>query len=114
MLNQTIRIIGASVLAGAVMLGGTIAAAAAAAAAAAEESDGEREVDTPISGSALERASAVALAHTGGESVSGTEVGDEESLYEVEVTLMNGDEVDVQLDEAFRVVGTEEDGRGED
>ena len=40
-----------------------------------------------------------------------TEVGDEESHYEVEVTLDDGSEVDVQLDEAFDVVGSEtEDG----
>jgi hypothetical protein len=36
-------------------------------------------------------------------------VGDEESLYEVEVTLDDGRQVDVQLDESFAVVGTEGD-----
>jgi hypothetical protein len=65
--------------------------------------------DTPISGAALQKASAAALAHTGGGRVTGTEVGDEESLYEVEVTLANGNQVDVQLDENFRVVGSEAD-----
>ena len=43
--------------------------------------------EPPITGPALERASDAALAHTGGGSVTETEVGDEESYYEVEVTL---------------------------
>ncbi len=38
---------------------------------------------------------------------------DEESYYEVEVTLESGEQVDVQLDESFQVVGTDED-RSED
>jgi hypothetical protein len=63
---------------------------------------GERE--TPITGTARERASEAALAHTGGGRVTGTEVGDEESYYEVEVTLSGGGQVDVQLDRSFQVV----------
>jgi len=65
--------------------------------------------DTPISGSDLDKASAAALKHTGEGRVSETEVGDEESLYEVEVTLDDGSQVDVQLDESFAVVGSEAD-----
>lgn len=65
--------------------------------------------DTPITGAALAKAKTAALAHTGGGEVTETEAGDEESLYEVEVTLPNGDQVDVQLDERFRVVGSEGD-----
>jgi hypothetical protein len=42
--------------------------------------------------------------------VSDTEVGDEESYYEVEVTLDDGSQVDVQLDRDFHVVGSEGDG----
>jgi uncharacterized membrane protein YkoI len=64
-----------------------------------------------ITGADLDAASAAALAHTGEGRVTETEVGDEESYYEVEVTLDDGSEVDVQLDEAFNVVGSEtEDG----
>ena len=37
--------------------------------------------------------------------VSGTEVGDEESHYEIEVMLEDGRHVDVQLTEDFEVVG---------
>jgi hypothetical protein len=62
------------------------------------------ETDTAITGAALAQASAAALAYTGEGTVTGTEVGDEESYYEVEVTLENGNQVDVQLDEGFAVV----------
>ena len=65
--------------------------------------------ETPITGTALDRASAAALAHTGGGRVTGTEVGDEESYYEVEVTLDDGRQVDVQLDRSFDVVGSDAD-----
>jgi hypothetical protein len=70
--------------------------------------------EAPIDGAALEQASAAALAHTGEGTVSDTEVGDEESYYEVEVTLDDGSQVDVQLDRDFTVVGDEADKGGED
>ncbi|WP_108667983.1 PepSY domain-containing protein [Euzebya rosea] len=70
--------------------------------------------DTPITGDALEQASAAALAHTGEGEVTETEVGDEESYYEVEVTLPDGREVDVQLDESFTVVGEEVEDEADD
>jgi uncharacterized membrane protein YkoI len=71
--------------------------------------------DTPITGTELDKASAAALEHTGQGRVTETEVGDEESYYEVEVTLEDGSEVDVQLDEQFNVVGDEvDDGSSED
>ncbi len=67
------------------------------------------DVDVAITGPALEEASAAALAHTGEGTVTDTEVGDEDSLYEVEVTLDDGTEVDVQLDEDFAVVSADAD-----
>ena len=70
--------------------------------------------ETPITGSALAQAKAAALAYTGEGRVTATEVGDEESRYEVEVTLPNGNQVDVQLDSSFKVVGGEGDGHDED
>ena len=70
--------------------------------------------EQPITGADLDQASAAALDHTGGGRVSDTEVGDEESYYEVEVTLEDGSQVDVQLDRSFNVVGQEADGAGED
>ena len=70
--------------------------------------------EAPITGAALDEATAAALAHTGGGRVTDTEVGDEESYYEVEVTLEDGSQVDVQLDEQFRVVGDEPDDESPD
>jgi uncharacterized membrane protein YkoI len=66
--------------------------------------------DKPIPNSALAQAKKAALAETGGGRVTGTEINDEQSKYEVEVTLDNGTQVDVQLDDHFKVVGTETDG----
>ena len=63
--------------------------------------------EQPIRGDALDKATAAALAHTGGGTVTETEVGDEDSLYEVEITLDDGRQVDVQLDENFEVVSSE-------
>ena len=63
----------------------------------------------PITGTALARASEAALASTGGGRVTETEVGDEDSYYEVEVTLAGGRQVDVQLDKSFSVVSTKAD-----
>jgi uncharacterized membrane protein YkoI len=71
--------------------------------------DDDDATEKPITGGALQKAKAAALDHTGGGSVSGTEVGDEESYYEVEVTRDDGSQVDVQLDRDFGVVGAEDD-----
>ena len=97
-----IMIAGAAVAAAA--LGGTTYAMAGGA--------DDDATDKPISGSALDEASAAALEHTGEGRVTETEVGDEESYYEVEVTLDDGSQVDVQLDEEFNVVGDEADDDG--
>jgi uncharacterized membrane protein YkoI len=88
-----------------------VAALGAGGAAIATAAGGDDdEADRAISGAALDRASRAALAHTGGGKVTETEVGDEESLYEVEVTRDDGSQVDVQLDRDFQVVGSEGDG----
>jgi hypothetical protein len=68
--------------------------------------------ERPIPSAEREQAEEAALGATGGGTVTGTEVGDEESLYEVEVTLDDGTQVDVQLDEDFDVVGTEDEADG--
>jgi uncharacterized membrane protein YkoI len=68
--------------------------------------------DRSIGGSALDQASASALKYTGGGQVTDTEVGDEESYYEVEVTRDDGSQVDVQLDRNFAVVGASADSEG--
>jgi hypothetical protein len=87
---------------------GVVGAVGGTAVATAEESE------RPITGDALQRASAAALAHVGSGRVTETEVGDEESRYEVEVTLAGGRQVDVQLDDRFAVVGTEADEHPDD
>ena len=87
----------------AVVTGGTVGAAAAV-------SGDDDAQERPIPASELERAEKAALAETGEGTVTETEVDDEESKYEVEVTLDDGSQVDVQLDEEFQVVGTEAEG----
>jgi uncharacterized membrane protein YkoI len=98
------------------IVGGAVTAAALAAGtgiAVAGNDDANEGPDTPITGDALDQASRAALAYTGEGEVTETEVGDEESLYEVEVTLDDGSQVDVQLDENFHVVSSESDGSGD-
>jgi uncharacterized membrane protein YkoI len=95
-------VVGASALA--------LAAGGAGVAAATGGGDDSGEgPDQAISGSALEQASAAALEATGGGQVTDTEVGDEESYYEVEVTRDDGSQTDVQLDRQFNVVGQSAD-----
>jgi uncharacterized membrane protein YkoI len=65
--------------------------------------------DTPITGPSKTKAMAAAVAFTKGGRVTATEVDDEDSKYEVEVTLADGRQVDVQLDEQFHVVGSNAD-----
>jgi uncharacterized membrane protein YkoI len=77
--------------------------------AGAASGGGSEEHDKAISGPALDQASAAALKATGGGKVTQTEVGDEESYYEVEVTKADGSQVDVQLDRGFQVVGQKAD-----
>jgi uncharacterized membrane protein YkoI len=71
--------------------------------------DSANDSEQPIAGSDIDQASAAALKATGGGQVTETEVGDEESYYEVEVTRDDGSQVDVQLDRSFNVVGSEAD-----
>jgi uncharacterized membrane protein YkoI len=76
-------------------------------AACVSSEDMAERPDVPITGTDVDQASAVALDYLGVGRVTATEVGDEESYYEVEVTLDDGRQVDVQLDESFIVVGTD-------
>ncbi len=99
-------VVGASALA--------LAAGGAGLAVASGGGEDANESEAPIAGSALEQASAAALDHLGEGKVTDTEVGDEESYYEVEVTRADGSEVDVQLDRDFNVVGDESDANESD
>ena len=97
-----------------VIVGASSLALAAAGGGLAFAGAGGDDAETPISGTALDRASAAALDHVGDGKVTDTEVGDEESYYEVEVSS-GGGEVDVQLDRSFNVVGQESDaGEGDE
>lgn len=86
-----------------------VVAAGAGIATAAGGSDSQEGPDVAITGDALQKASEAALAETGGGRVTGSEVGDEESYYQVEVTRDDGSQVDVQLDRNFTVVGSKTD-----
>jgi uncharacterized membrane protein YkoI len=74
-----------------------------------EDTKDDESKDVSIIGSALERASAAALAHIGEGRVTDSEIGDEEGYYEIEIRLNNGREADVHLDEKFNVLSTEYD-----
>ena len=91
----------------------TVAALAAGGTAIAAGARDDDATERPISGDALNKAKAAALADTPGR-VTGTEVGDEESYYEVEVTRPDGSQADVQLDREFRVVSSATDDENED
>ena len=81
-------------------------------AAAAPDGDADQE----LTGTTRDRAVAAALAATGGGTVLETEAGDDGAAYGVEIRLADGRQVEVNLDESFRVVGQEadEDKPGED
>jgi hypothetical protein len=74
--------------------------------------------DKPITGPALDKASKAALDHTNGGSITETEVDTPEAddekeagdgHYEVEVKGADGKQVEVNLDQDFKVVGSEAD-----
>jgi uncharacterized membrane protein YkoI len=85
-----------------------LGAGGAAVAVGTGESGDDDATQQSIQGSALKKASDAALAHTGGGKVTETEVNDEESYYEVEVTTDQGQQ-DVQLDRSFNVVSSSDD-----
>src|SRR5215204_7345507 len=62
-------------------------------------------------GANIEKAKSVALEQVNGH-VTGTEVGDEEGYYEVEITRDDGNQVDVHLDKQFDVLDTPADQDG--
>jgi uncharacterized membrane protein YkoI len=89
-----------------------IAGMAAAGVATAADGTGDDSPDVAISGADLERASAAALAETGGGEVADSEV--EESGYEVEVNVDGGRQIEVQLDANFAVVDSSVNEEGDD
>ncbi|MGH2659127.1 MAG: PepSY domain-containing protein [Actinomycetota bacterium] len=97
-MDRKTRWIGGGALAIAVIGGGTGIGVAA-----------SRGDDEPLPGSALEKATAAALEHTGGGTVIETEVGDGGAAYGVEIRLDDGSVVEVGLDTNFNVIGQEGD-----
>ena len=84
------------------------AAALGGAALAGATSGGDSE--NGLSGATLDRASKAALAKTGGGKVTGAERDSQHGgTYEIEVTQADGSQVDVRLDDAFKVVMVEPD-----
>jgi hypothetical protein len=75
---------------------------------------GGESSEQQATGPGIEKAKSVALDHTNGGRVSGTEIGDEEGYYEVEVTLDDGSQVDVHLDRDFDVLSTPADNESPD
>jgi uncharacterized membrane protein YkoI len=101
-------------LKGGLIAAGAIAALAGGGAAIAGATGaGDDGSGTPITGSALGKAKAVALEETGGGEVTATEVRDEEGYYEVEVKKTDGSQVDVHLDRQFNVLDSSADGSGD-
>jgi uncharacterized membrane protein YkoI len=70
---------------------------------------GDDSSEQQATGPGIEKAKSVALDHTNGGHVTGTEVGDEEGYYEVEVIREDGSQVDVHLDRNFNVLSTPAD-----
>ena len=93
-------------LIGAAVVSAAVAPAIAQAGSGRQDARDTGEVDRPITGPNLQLASRIAIEYLGGGVVTGTEIEDEDSYYEVEVTLDDGRQVDVQLDENFAVVGS--------
>jgi hypothetical protein len=70
---------------------------------------GSDSSEQQATGPGIEKAKSVALDHTNGGRVTGTEIGDEEGYYEVEVTRDDGSQVDIHLDRNFNVLSTPAD-----
>jgi hypothetical protein len=75
---------------------------------------GEDSSEPQAIGSGIEKAKSIALDYTNGGQVTGTEVGDEEGYYEVEIIREEGSQVDVHLDRDFNVLSTPADHEGSD
>jgi uncharacterized membrane protein YkoI len=70
---------------------------------------GGGDTDQELTGATRDRAAAGALAATGGGTVLETEAGDDGAAYGVEVRLPDGRQLEVTLDQSFKVVGQEPD-----
>jgi hypothetical protein len=89
--------------------GGAAIAGATGGGSSSDPADKGEKKETPITGSALNRAGHAALKEVGSGRVTQTEAGDEEGAYEVEVTKADGSQVDVHLDKNFAVIDAKAD-----
>ncbi len=64
--------------------------------------------DQPSTGDTYDRAVAAAQAAYPGGEVTETEVGDDGAAYEVELRMSDGGQIEVQLDEGFNVLGSDD------
>jgi len=82
-----------------------IAAAGLAVAGGLGTAAADSDADQKLTAATRDRATAAALAATGGGTVTETEAGDDGAAYRVEVRLADGRQVEVNLDQSFKVVG---------
>ena len=94
------------------IVGGALAVAVAAGGTGIAVAGGVGDNDKPLTGSTLDKARAAALEATGGGTVTETEIGDDGAAYGVEVRLADGNQVEVNLDGDFKVIGREADDDG--
>jgi hypothetical protein len=87
-------------MAGALLLGGIGSVAA---------QQAGTDDDRPLTGEQYDRATAAALEHTRGGKVTDTETGDDGAAYGVEVLMDDGRQVEVNLDDRYRVTNSEPD-----
>lgn len=92
-------------LAGALIIGGIGTGAA---------QQGTTDDDQPLTGETYDRAVAAALEETKGGTVTETEMGDSGATYGVEVLLQDGRQVEVNLDQNYKVTSQEADDDGPD
>jgi len=104
-----------SILAGAAVAALGVGGTAIAGGTGSDDNGGTRDdgAGKPITGAALDKASAIAIDHVGGGRVTATEFQDEEGYYEIEVTRGDGSQVDVHLDSHYNVLNARGDGSGE-
>ncbi|MBA2632838.1 MAG: PepSY domain-containing protein [Chloroflexi bacterium] len=100
-MNRRTRLIALSAAVVAIATGATIVVA-----------NGGPDTDAPLTGTDLDRATEAALAHTGGGTVIESEIGDDGAAYGIEIRLDDGSVVEVNLDAAFAVIGSEPDDDG--
>lgn len=110
-MNKKTTILGSVAAAGVLLIGGV----AAVNATSGPGITGDERDDQPLTGSTLDKAGEAATDAAGGGKVTETETSDDRGVaYEIEVTLSNGNEVDVDLDSDYNVVNKETDGPDDD